>query len=238
MDTMLTTELAKAPCATPRGASLTTTILICADRTIDAAELQRTCTPDINAEVMIEDCNLAAVADVAANLSPDVLILDTGMSGFDVKSTIQHILKRSQKTRIVALAASSLPKDIVKLVAAGAQACLPRFPKIGELRDAVETVIGNRIYISQRLTDNGSFGRDDSSSNSGLAGPETLTARERDILKLLADGNTSRKIATALGISEKTVESHRGNIKAKLGLSSVAELTKYAIRHRITTLDG
>jgi len=215
-----------------------TRILICANGAIDKAELAQACTPEFEAEILSEDCDVASIAGVAAGLAPDVLVLDTGLPGFNVRSTIQQILERSQNTRIVALSASSLPRDIVKLVAAGAQAYLPRFPKIGELRDALETVINNRIYISQRLTDNGSSGRDISSSHSGPAGPEALTPRERDILKLLTDGNTSRKIAAALGISEKTVESHRGNIKAKLGLSSVAELTKYAIRHKITTLDG
>jgi DNA-binding NarL/FixJ family response regulator len=181
-------------------------------------------------------CDLASIPDVSFENDPDVLILDTGLPGFDVKSTIQRILARYPNIRIVALSASSLPKDIVKLIAAGAQAYLPRCPKIGELKDAVETVISNRIYISQRLTDNESPGRDDSLSASRPTEPETLTAREREILKLLADGHTSRKIGGMLGISEKTVESHRGNIKAKLGIGSVAELTKYAIKHKITSL--
>jgi len=236
MNTLLQTESVQIACPTTGRATLTK-ILICADGAIDGAKLQELLAPEIAVDVMSEDCDLSDIPGHAVTFSPDVLILDTGLPGFDVRFTIQQILERSQNTRIVALSASSLPKDIVKLVAAGAQAYLPRFPKIGELRDAVETVIGNRIYISQRLTDNGSSGRDNSSQTIP-AGPETLTNRERDILKLLADGNTSRKIAEALGISEKTVESHRGNIKAKLGLSSVAELTKYAIRHKITTLDG
>lgn len=217
---------------------MATKILLCTGGTIDPDELKQTFAPDINAEIFSNGCDLTGVPSMASRIAPDVLVLDTGMPGFNVRSTIQQILEHSQNTRIVALSASSQPRDIVKLVAAGAQAYLPRFPKIGELRDAVETVIGNRIYISQRLTDNGSSGRDNTINHSSPAGPDTLTPRERDILRLLADGNTSRKIADYLGISEKTVESHRGNIKAKLGLSSVAELTKYAIRHKITTLDA
>ena len=217
---------------------MTTRILICANGTVEGTKLQEICAPDIAVDIAVGDCDLTALPNTVCEVEPDVLILDTGLPGFNVKLTIQQILHQLPNTRIVALSASSRPRDIVKLIAAGAQAYLPRHPKIGELRDAVETVIGNRIYISQRLTDNGSPGRDDSHSTTRPSGPQALTARERDILKLLADGHTSRKIAQSLGISEKTVESHRGNIKAKLGLGSVAELTKYAIRNKITSLDA
>lgn len=237
MDALGTARLAEVAESTTGGGTVATKILLCTNGTIDASELKQVFAP-LAVEVVSNGSDVAGIPGMASRVAPDVLVLDTGMPGFNVRSTIQQILEHSQKTRIVALSASSQPRDIVKLVAAGAQAYLPRFPKIGELRDAVETVIGNRIYISQRLTDNGSSGRDNGSVHSSPVEPETLTARERDILKLLADGNTSRKIAEMLGISEKTVESHRGNIKAKLGLSSVAELTKYAIRHKITTLDA
>ena len=203
---------------------------------IGVAELKSVLNADYEVEVIPGQSDLQDLSRLVAEQEPDLMILDTGLKGFDVRSTIQRILEGTPKTRIIALSDASAPKDVIKLIAAGAQAYLPRDPKIGELRDAVETVIGNRIYISQLLTDNGGPGREKAGSLSRPPSPETLTAREREVLKLLADGRTSRQTAGALGISEKTVESHRGNIKAKLGLSSVAELTKYAVRHKITSL--
>ena len=213
-------------------------ILTLAGDSLDSATLKDAFGPDHQVEMIHSQSDLHEAARLVADAEPDLLILDTSLKGFDAKSTIQRILEGKPNTKIVALSDPTAPKVIIKLIAAGAQACLPRHPKIGELRDAVDTVISNRIYISQRLTDNGSPGREKSPAASRHASPGALTARELDILKCLADGRTSRQTAEALGISEKTVETHRGNIKAKLGLNTVAELTKYAVRHKITSLDG
>jgi DNA-binding NarL/FixJ family response regulator len=219
-----------------RGTGLVTRVLICANGTIDLGQLRDACAPGLTIEALNGGTDPKTVALVAAEHDADVVIIDTSLPDFDARSAFQQILQHKSVIRIIALSDSTLPKDIVKIIAAGAQACLSRYPRIGELKDAVETVINNRIYISQRLTDNESPGRDDSHSASRPTEPEMLTAREREILKLLADGHTSRQIGDKLGISEKTVESHRGNIKAKLRLGSIAELTKYAIKHQITSL--
>ncbi|HAR96498.1 MAG TPA: DNA-binding response regulator, partial [Deltaproteobacteria bacterium] len=102
---------------------------------------------------------------------------------------------------------------------------------------AIRTVSSGHMYLSQKVTGVvvDEYLRNPSGSNSTAY--DLLTPREREVLQLLAEGNATKKIASILNISTKTAEAHRKQIMKKLGLSSIAELTKYAIKEGITSLD-
>lgn len=145
---------------------MATRILICADRAVDGKALQETCSPELDVAVVAPETGHQSAAQLVGEMEPDILIVDTGLPDFNAKAAFQEILQQKPNIRIIALARAANYHDTTELIAAGAQAYLPRRPSIGELQDAVETVINNRIYISRRLTDTGGPGRDKSNSAS------------------------------------------------------------------------
>jgi DNA-binding NarL/FixJ family response regulator len=123
----------------------------------------------------------------------------------------------------------------VEMFKAGAAGYLPKDCAFNELTFAIKTVLANKIYLSPNMTEKVVKGfinnlKDTSSVFS------VLTVKERHVLQLMAEGKTRNQIAMALFISEKTVETHHRNIIKKLGIKSIAELTKYAVREGLTHL--
>jgi DNA-binding NarL/FixJ family response regulator len=126
---------------------------------------------------------------------------------------------------------------VVEALRAGALGYIPKDCDIGELREAIRTVFRRQLYLSRSLGDR--IVRD----YLALTGdrPDSafsvLSAREREVLQMLAEGRSAKEIAGALGVSVKTVETHRKNTMDKLDIRSIAELTKYAIREGLTHLE-
>ncbi len=168
----------------------------------------------------------------------DVVIMDVGMPGMNGIDATRQILCKSARSRVLALSALYDRRYIIAMLKAGASGYIMKGCDIEELLLAIRAVASNKKYLSPDIAgmvvDQLVHGEFDDETSQGAV----LTARERETLQLLAEGNSVKQIALALHISVSTVETHRRHIMGKLGITSIAGLTRYAIREGITQLDN
>jgi DNA-binding NarL/FixJ family response regulator len=159
-------------------------------------------------------------------LSPDAILLDIAMpgpSGIEVTQTIRQF---DTNTRILILSSIDRPEIIEQGMAAGANGYLLKDFVIGELLDALNTVLIGKTYLSPRIRGYATTPGGNGSSNGG----NQLTSRQREVLRLVASGKTTKEIARDLGISPKTVEFHRGRLMERIGAHDVTGLTRFAVQ--------
>jgi len=172
------------------------------------------------------------------HLRPDVVVLDVTMPGLGGIEATRQIRELHLQTRILALSMHSDRRYVTGMLTAGASGYLVKDCALEELALALRTVMDGEIYLSPRIAGAVVEGlRRAVAPAPDSAGHTTLTAREREVLQLVAEGHKVRDIAARLHVSVKTVETHRRQIMTKLGIESVAGLTKYAIREGLTSLE-
>jgi DNA-binding NarL/FixJ family response regulator len=192
--------------------------------------------PDL--EVVAEAENGRTAVRLVKQLSPDVVIMDISMPDLNGIEATRHIIADAPRVKIIALSMHSDGHYVKELFKAGASGYLLKECAFEELANAIHTVAGDQIYLSPRITHvviNDYLNKVPMAKNSVFS---VLTAREREVLQLLAEGKTTKEIAYTLDLSTKTVEAHRQKIMEKSKLHSVAELTKYAIREGLTSLES
>ena len=174
---------------------------------------------------------------LARKLDPDVIILDVSMPDLNGIDAARQILGEQPGVKIVALSMHSEKQYVEGMLKAGVSGYLLKDTAFEELVKAIRIVCANKKYLSPDITD--IVLQDYLHPAATTDGQPTvqLTEREREVLQLIAEGRTTREIADKLYISVKTVETHRKNIMDKLELRTVAELTKYAVREGITSLE-
>src|SRR4051812_33767231 len=174
----------------------------------------------------------AAVKLVSA-VGADVVVLNPPQSTRDVAEIIRSIRQGAQ-TQVIVLSVHPDGTFIREILQAGALGCLAKDSASTELIEAIRSVAAGQMYLSPRIS--GTV-----VSDYVLDGRDTtrkrLAPREREILRRIADGENTKQIAMALRIGTKTVETHRRRIMEKLHKHSLAELTKYAIREGLTSLE-
>jgi two-component system response regulator NreC len=149
----------------------------------------------------------------------------------------RQITALDPNVKIVALSMHSDKRFVVQMLKAGAAGYILKDCAFEELADAIRSVIANRTYLSPKLADiiikdyTRLFPKTEFSVFS------SLTLREREVLQLLAEGKTTKEISSSLQISVKTVETYRKQLMDKLDIHSIAELTKYAVREGLTSID-
>lgn len=176
-------------------------------------------------------------AHLARELSPDVVIVDIGMPNLNGIEATRKIIAENPAVKIIALSMHSDKRFVAEMFKAGASGYLLKDCEFEELISAINAVMGDNPYISPAVAktvikDYVKSLREDNTSVFDI-----LTAREREVLQILAEGNTTHQIASTLFVSEKTVEAHRRQIMKKLGINNVAGLIKYAIREGLTTVE-
>jgi DNA-binding NarL/FixJ family response regulator len=175
---------------------------------------------------------------LARDLAPDVVIVDIGMPKLNGIEATRKIIAENPSVRIIALSMHSDKRFVIEMFKAGASGYLLKDCDSEELISAIKAVMEDKSYISPAVAktvikDYIKSIREDNTSVFNV-----LTAREREVLQILAEGKSTRQIAAALYVSEKTVETHRRQIMNKLEIHSVAGLIKYAIREGLTTAEN
>ncbi len=175
--------------------------------------------------------------DLVRELRPDIVVMDISMPNLNGIDAAKKISREFEHVKIIALSIHSSRRYVGEMLKAGASGYILKECLFDELIDAIRTVCGGGTYLSPKIT---GVVVDDYVKH--LAGDlerafPALTAREREVLQLLAEGRNTKQIAAGLHVSTKTIESNRRNIMEKLGIHSVAELTKYAVREGLTSLE-
>jgi len=170
---------------------------------------------------------------LCSQLKPDVVIMDIAMSGLNGVEATNRIVQENSEIKVIALSMHSNKRFVLSMFKAGAYGYLLKDCDSEELIKAIKTVAVNQKYIAQNIS-----GVILNEFLSGSQEVETiLTSREKEILQLIAEGKSSKDIGEILFLSSKTVDSHRKNIMDKLELHSLPELTIYAIKKGLVSLD-
>ena len=187
-------------------------------------------------EVVGEAENGRIAVRLAHELVPQVVVMDVMMPDLNGVEATRQIVLGNPGVKVIALSMRSEKQFVAKMLEAGASGYLVKGGDFEELIEAIHAVTSGRAYLSAKVAGavvNDYVRRLQEKSPAYRA---ELTPREREVLQLVAEGHTTKKIASKLNVSAKTIETHRRNIMAKLNIDSVAELTKYAIREGITSL--
>ncbi len=192
-------------------------------------------------EVVGEADDVAPAIEVIASARPDVVLLDVHLPGGGGTAVVKAIRERFPDVRFLALSASDAPEDVIAVIRAGARGYVTKTISTAELADAIRRVASGDAVFSHQLA---GFVLDAfaSSAPADAVKPsfdpelDQLTARERDVLRLIAQGYTYKEIARELYISVKTVESHVSSVLRKLQLSSRHQLTRWATERRLALL--
>jgi DNA-binding NarL/FixJ family response regulator len=173
---------------------------------------------------------------LAAELSPDLVIMDISLPGLNGIDATRRILEANPRVKVIALSMHKDGRYIAEALKNGAVGYLLKESAFDELTAAIRTVMKGASYLSTAIADLviKDYIRHLEKTDSGVF--SVLTPREREVLQSLSEGLSTKQIAARLGVSVKTVETYRVQIMEKLDIHSVAELTKYAIREGITSL--
>ncbi|KPK29124.1 MAG: LuxR family transcriptional regulator [Nitrospira bacterium SG8_3] len=190
--------------------------------------------PDM--EVVGEAENGREAVRLARELSPDLVIMDVTMPDLNGIDATRIITSGSNNTKVIALSMYSDKQFVQGMIQAGASGYLLKDCAFEELVSAIQAVIQGDTYLSPGIA--GIVVQDylTKLTTDRSSADTVLTNREREVLQLIAEGNSTKEIAARLTVSVKTVETHRRQIMEKLGIFSIAELTKYAIREGLTSL--
>jgi len=173
-----------------------------------------------------------AVASVT-KLKPDVLLLDIGMPNLNGLDATRQILAIMPEARILILTVHDSEQVVREVLAAGARGFLLKSDTGRDLVTAVEALQQGRTFLTSKVAQMMVDVYLRPHSESDPSNPCVLTPREREVIQLVAEGKTTKEIATALNLSVKTAETHRTNLMRKLDLHSIADLTLYAVRNGI-----
>ena len=175
-----------------------------------------------------------AAIDIAGQHSPDVMVLDVAMPNLNGIEAAARIAVLSPKTAIVMLSMHSDETYVLRALKAGARGYLLKDSAEGDLISAVRAVAAGRTFFSPAISNMLVEEYIRAIQERGVEDSyELLTPRERELLQLVAEGKTTKEIASSLSLSASTVDTHRANIMRKLNLNSLAELVLYAVRKGI-----
>jgi len=213
-------------------------ILLADDHKIIQEGLRALVAEEADMEVVAEAEDGRTAVQLARKLSPDVIVMDITMPGLNGIEATRQILRDQPRAKVIALSMHSDKQFAARMLEAGARGYVLKDVAFEELATAVRTVAAGRIYLCSQIT--GLVVEDyvQRLPETELKVSSPLSPREREVLQLLAEGKATKEAARILHRSVKTVETHRRNIMEKLGLYSIPELTKYAIREGLTSLEG
>jgi DNA-binding NarL/FixJ family response regulator len=214
-----------------------TTLLLADDHRLFRDALRPLLHAQSHLEVVGEAATGAETVSMALELRPSIVLMDISMPDLNGIEATRRILSECPEIRIIMLSMHSDRRFITEALRAGARGYILKESAAEELIAAVNRVSRGEIYLTPGVSDMVVQDFVQMSSRQSGSAFTVLSSRERQVLQLLAEGRSTKEIATSLEVSVKTIETHRRQIMEKLDLHSVAELTKYAIREGLTSLD-
>lgn len=212
---------------------MATRVLLAIGQRLYRQTLRETIVQRLGVNVVAETSSGREALAQAAELTPDLVIMELGLKDLNGTETIRQLRADQPHLPVIAISSHSDHPLVMRVLRAGARAFVLADGTIEELERAVHMALDGRIYLSPEL---------EGAIAQALVDPAAVNAvlspREIEVLQLIAEGKSTRDVAETLSVSTKTVETHRQHIMAKVRLYSVAELTKYAIREGITSLTG
>jgi DNA-binding NarL/FixJ family response regulator len=190
--------------------------------------------PDM--EVVAEAGEGRTALRLARDLAPDIIILDVAMPDLNGIETARMIVSEMSDIKIIALSMHSDRRFVVEMLKAGASGYLLKDCALEDLVRAIRVVMANQTYLSPEVAGTVVEEYVRKSPDGDTSAFSILTAREREVLQLLAEGLSTKNVAARLHVSVKTIETHRQHIMEKLNTNSMADLIKYAVREGITSL--
>lgn len=190
-----------------------------------------------NMEVIGEAADGQAAVQTVRKLSPDIVVIDIGMPELNGIEATRRITALKCGPKVIGLSMHADRRYVSQMLKAGASGYILKDSAFEELVQAIETVAKGKTYLSPQIagtvvTEFKRTARDDDGTVFTL-----LTEREREVLQQISEGCSTKETASSLGVSVKTIETHRRQIMEKLNLHSVAELTKYAVKEGLTELE-
>ena len=213
-------------------------ILLVDDHKIVRDGLRSLIEKDLDTEVVGEASDGRAAVQQVRNLSPDVVITDIAMPDLNGIEATRQILAERPGIKVVALSMHSDSRFIAEMLRSGALGYLLKNCAFEELSTAIHAVIEDQTYLSSGIAEVVTKEYVRRLTETELTSPTIISDREREVLQLLAEGKSTKQVASVLHVSIKTIETHRRQIMRKLNINSLAELIKYAVREGLTTLDS
>lgn len=205
-------------------------LLIADDHTIVVDGLRNILEPDFEIVGTVNDGR--ALMKAVPELHPDVVFVDVSMPLLNGIYATKRIVKKFPYVKVIVFTMHADVEIARQALAAGASGYVLKRSPVSEINAAVAEVLKGNVYLSPLVTRDVLYSFQSQGKNvEDIQSP--LSSREKEVLQLSAEGCSHKEVAAALKISVKTAQFHRYNIKKKLGLNTVAELTQYAVKHRI-----
>jgi len=189
----------------------------------------------VGIEVVGDAANGYEAVTAAKRVRPDAVVMDIGMPELNGIDATRRLVAELPGIKVIALSMNSDRRYVVAVFEAGAVAYVVKNAASEELVNALEAAGRGETYVSPSIGGSGLRAAVGSRARPGPLAQRPLSAREREVLQLIAEGKSSKEAGGILGIAVTTVETHRRQIMEKLGLRTVAELTKYAVREGLTS---
>src|SRR5579863_5492973 len=187
-------------------------------------------------EICAEAKDGREAVEKASQLKPDVVILDVGMPNLNGLAATRQLTQLDPHCKVIVLTITDSDQVIREALDAGARGFVLKSDAARDLVSAVEALQRNRMFFTPRVNDlvlAGFLDKGLHPSGNGVARVPTLTPREKEVIQLLAEGKSSKEVASVLNLSTKTAETHRSNIMRKLGFHSIRDLVLYAVKNNI-----